>query len=222
MKLQIKLCYSVVLLVLFMACAEKKEQPKTQELIKAEPEEVVKKPEKVTRFFWRENQFDKKLDAEVSTIFIDEEFCKTISEPEKAALGFVTTFIGSECDWDGEAKDDRSNLKCKTLTALNLGYQCSDEHLGFLRKWFASDEKVLAKLQENCPTTPFTATVQETFDEIILTTKNDTIAVWFKASGVNLRELKGWSWTETNFFEIKGQGLELVKTDKSEVKMDED
>lgn len=211
----ISLIFSAVIL---MSCGEAKEpQKKLEESVQKEVLKVEKKKGKVTRFLWRENQFDKKLGSEVSTIFINEDFCKTISKPEKAALAFVATFIGSECDWDGEVKEDRSNLKCKILTALNLSYQCSENHLGFLKKSFVGDEKVLIKLRENCPTTPFTATVQETFEEIVLTTKNDTIAVWFKASGVNLREQRGWSWSETNYFKVSEQNLQLVKTDKSEV-----
>lgn len=94
-------------------------------------------------------------------MIVNEELCKTITDPERAALGFVVTFVGSECDWDGEAKDDFSNLKCKTLTSLNLGYQCSDKHPGFLRKWLRYDVKPAYELRE-CPTVPYTAGSQTT------------------------------------------------------------
>jgi hypothetical protein len=72
--------------------------------------------------------------------------------------------------WDGEYKSDRSNLKCKILNALDLGYQCSQTHLGFLKKWFRIDEKVLKRL-EDCSTIPSTSTVQNTFDKIQITQK---------------------------------------------------
>ena len=96
-----------------------------------------------------------------------------MTDPEKAALGCIATFIGSECWWDGETNNDRTNLDCKIITALGLGYQCSDEHLLFLRKWFSTDKEVLSKLEtSNCPTTPYTATSQNTFDEIKLIIQN--------------------------------------------------
>jgi len=154
-----------------------------------------------------------------SSIVINEEFCKTITEPERAALGYVATFIGNECNWDGDYTDSRSNLKCKILTALNLGYQCSEKHLGFLRQMFKNDTKVLEELKsDSCPTTPDGATIQDTFDEITLTVKGNEILVFFKASGINMREGDSWSWTETDYFQLNKDNLKLIKKDKSKVK----
>ena len=173
--------------------------------------------DKTIKILWRENKFDKEINDSINTIIINEDSCKTLSEPEIAALGFVATFIGNDCDWDGEAKDDRSNLKCKLLTALHLGYQCSETHLGFLRRWFKNDQQSL-ELLENCPTTPFTSTIQETFDEIILTVKGNNIMVFFKAYGVNIREEKSWSWTETDYFYLDNDAIKLIKKEQSKVK----
>lgn len=173
--------------------------------------------DKTVKFLWRADKYDEDLKDTFNSIFIDEDFCKTITDPERASLGYVATFIGNECWWDGEANDDRSNLKCKVLTALNLGYQCSDKHLGFLRQWFKGDKKSLEELQ-NCPTTPYTSTIQETFDEITLTVKGNNISVFFKANGVNTREGDSWSWTETNHFQLDGNNIKLIKKDKSKVK----
>jgi hypothetical protein len=108
-------------------------------------------------------------------------------------------------------------LKCKILTVLNLGYQCSDQHLGFLRKWFRNDKESLEKL-EDCPTTPYTSTIQDTFEEINLTVKENIISVSFKASGINLREQRNWSWSETDYFQFENDHIRLIKIDKSKVK----
>ena len=129
-------------------------------------------------------------------------------------MGYVVTFIGSDCDWDGERKNEGINLKCKALTALNLGYQCSEKHLGFLRKWFATDSKSLKELG-NCPTVPFTAASQNTFDYINLKVIGNKISVTFAANGVNMRSEENWSWTETNHFEFNDEHINLVKIDKS-------
>src|SRR5690606_11970975 len=101
------------------------------------------------RFLCRENIFDPKLKDTFNTIVINDNFSKTLTEPEKAAVGFVVTFVSSECDWDGVPKEDRGNLTCKALTSLGLGFQCSEKHLGFLKKWFRYDSKSLAEL-DNC------------------------------------------------------------------------
>jgi hypothetical protein len=175
---------------------------------------------KTEKFLWREKKYDNKLKGTFSTIIINEKLCKTLSEPERAALGFVVTFIGSECNWDGEAKDDRSNLKCKTLTSLRLGYQCSEEHLGFLRKWFANDNSSIKELKD-CPTTPYTASIQETFDYINLTVKGNLISVEFGANGVNMQNNDAtWSWSETDYFQVDNQSIKLIKKNKSKIKHD--
>lgn len=175
--------------------------------------------DKTVKFLWRADKYDDELKDTFNSIFINEEYCKTITDPERAALGYVATFIGNECWWDGEANDDRSNLKCKILTALNLGYQCSDKHLGFLRQWFKDDKKALVKL-ENCPTTPYTSTIQDTFDEITLKVNGNEISIFFRANGVNTREGNSWSWTETDYFQVENDNLKLIKQDKSKVKQE--
>lgn len=168
---------------------------------------IITLTDKTVKFLWRDSS---------ASIVINEEFCNTISDPEKAALGYVATFIGNECWWDGDYTDKRDNLKCEILTALNLGYQCSDKHLGFLRQWFKNDTTAIKEL-EACPTTPNTSTIQDTFDEITLTTKKNQIAVSFKANGVNMREVETWSWTETDYFQLDNDNIKLIKKDKSKL-----
>ncbi len=166
--------------------------------------------EKTVKFLWRDS---------IASIVIDEEYCKTISDPEKAALGYVATFIGNECWWDGDYTDKSDNLKCEILTALDLGYQCSDKHLGFLRQWFKNDTTA-TKALEACPTTPNTSTIQDTFDEITLTTKGNQIIVFFKASGMNMREERSWSWSQTDYFQFNRGNIKLIKQVKSKVKVE--
>ncbi|SKB91576.1 hypothetical protein SAMN05660841_03064 [Sphingobacterium nematocida] len=169
---------------------------------------------KTIKFLWREDKYDEELKGTYNLITINTEFCKTITGPEKAALAYVATFIGNECSWDGKATAGRTNLKCKILTALQLGYQCSEQHLGFLRQWFRNDEKNVQKL-ESCPTIPDGATVQDTFDEIILTVKGNQIIVSFKANGVNIREGRRWYWTQSDYFEFRENEIRWLKKEKS-------
>lgn len=216
----------IVILVLLASCGQTNNNSEKKEVVNSDSVSKTientsarnfQLTDKTVKFLWRADKYDEALKDTFNSIFIDEDFCKTITDAERAAIGYVATFIGNECWWDGEANDDRSNLKCKILTALNLGYQCSDKHLGFLRQWFKDDKKSLKEL-EGCPTTPYTSTIQDTFDEISLTVKKNKISVFFKASGVNTREGKSWSWTETNHFQVDGNNIKLIKKDESKVK----
>lgn len=163
--------------------------------------------DKTVKFLWLE----KKDGNEYLSMILNKGYCDSISDPERAALGFVATFIGNECWWDGEANVNRSNLKCTILSALDLGYQCSEEHLGFLRKWFRNDSASL-KLLEDCPTTPYTSTVQETFEEIIISTQGNEISVTYQARAINYRDDYSKTWKQTDNFILQDDNLMLVKS----------
>jgi hypothetical protein len=217
-------CISIATLVLFASCGQTnvdhKEPIKADSLVQRNnnsPPEPITLSDKGEKFLWRESRYDKKLKDTFTAIVINETLCKTVTEPERAALGFVATFVGNECNWDGEAKDDFSNLKCKILSSLDLGYQCSDKHLGFLRRWFKNDNKSLKQL-ENCPTVPYTASSQTTFDYINLNVNGNEIAIAFGANGVNMQMGESWSWTETDHFVFDKDNIRLNKKDESKVK----
>lgn len=187
----------------------------TEALVSATLVEPMTLQDRSTRFLWREKRFLEAYDATVSTIVLDTAYAGTLTDPEKAALGYVATFIGNECAWDGKATPTRSNLKCKILTALNLGYQCSGTHLGFLRHWFRGDSTALKKL-ENCPTIPDGATAQETFDHIDVTVAGNEIIVAYAVTGINTQRGKSWTWSAKDYFSFRDNRLRLMKTEKSE------
>lgn len=202
------------LLIILGSCTNKNSEQKLSELnieITTNSQSFAIKDTTV-QFLWRENIYDNIYKDSISSIVINEQYCKVIPDQVKAAIAYVATFIGNECWWDGEAKEDRSNLKCKILTALDLGCQGSEQHLGFLRKWFSNDKKALEEL-ESVPTTPFTSTIQDTFDKITVTIKGNEIIVWYSAHGFNTRENESWSWTETNHFEFDKSRIVLKQKD---------
>lgn len=172
--------------------------------------------DKKVKVLWREDQFDKELKMEINTITLNEDYLKNIHELEKAALAYVATFIGNECEWDGKVNENRSNLKCKLIIGLGLGYQCSPEHLSFLNKRFTNDTKALEKLKK-CPTTPNTATIQSTFNEIELVTnsQNQTILINYKATKINVREGSSSSYIKTGEFKYNLDQTTLIHTEKA-------
>ncbi len=173
--------------------------------------------DKKVKVLWRENQYNEALETEVNTIILNENYIKNISEPEKAALAYVATFIGNECEWDGNVNDDRSNLKCKILTSLNLGYQCSDTHKFFLRIWFKRDAKSLKNL-EICRGRHSGATIQTTFDEISIITnaQDQTILINYKVKGFNMREGTVWNYTKIDKFQYNAGTIILIDSEKIE------
>lgn len=187
---------------------------KTAYLVSAKRIKPFKLTDNKIKFLWREMQYLEDLEGDFNVIVLNEEYIKNISEPEKAALSYIATFVENECEWDGKADENRSNLKCKILWALDLGYQCSYEHLSFLRFWFRNNKDILNELK-NCPTTPDGATVQDTFDEINVEIQGNMITVFFKANGINIREGRSWSWTEKHYFEFKKNELLFLKKDIS-------
>lgn len=172
---------------------------------------------KKIKFLWRKNLYNKELKMEVNSIVLNDHYIKTITGPEKVALAYVATFIGNECEWDGQPTESRSNLRCKILDALGLGYQCSNPHLDLLRFWFRNNQDIVKEL-ENCPTIPDGATIQNTFDEINLEVKGNQIIVSFKVNGINMRESISYHWSEKHVYEFKGNELLLLKKDVSQVK----
>lgn len=175
-----------------------------------EPEQRVLSDTNIT-FAWRANIYNSQIQDSINTIFIDTAFCQTACDEERAALGFVATFIGSECFWDGNTEE--GNLKCKLNEWLDIGYQCSDKHLKFLRQWFRNDTACLNRLN-GCPLIPYTATRQTSFDEIRLSVKGSTIKVWFRANGMDLQTNENWYWTQEDTFESEDGSLRLVRSRK--------
>lgn len=180
----------------------------TEFLVDAKKLKGLELTDKKIKFLWRV------MKDEMSLIQLNDDFIKNITEPEKAALAYVATFVGNECEWDGPVGEDRENLKCKIPWALGLRYQCSHEHLDFLKSWFRNNPEVLKELAA-CPTIPDGANSQSTFDEIHLEVQGNQIIVFFKATGINLRAGKTWDWTEKHFFTFKDDHLILDEKEVS-------
>jgi hypothetical protein len=157
-------------------------------------------PESV-KIYWREQRYDETLQTTVSNPILNNHFLKHISAQEKAALGYVASRIGNACVWDGSPNADRSNLKCSILSALDLGYQCSETQLNFLKQWFAQDPNTLEQLAM-CKTIPNTATVQSMLEELHLVTDTETqtITLTYEYGQIHIREGQVLRFTKTDRF----------------------
>ena len=136
-------------------------------------------------------------------LILDEDDLATMTDPERAAVGYLATTIGTDCDWAGKGGE---NLDCKLTTALDLGYQCSARHRQYLEKWLGDDRPA------QCVKRPITAFTQTAFNWLTITTVGRKITVAYAAQGVSLQDRRSWSWEETIVFEKQpGERLELVK-----------
>lgn len=157
------------------------------------------------KVIWREDVYDPSIKASVNVIKIDENYFAGISGPEKAALGYLASTIGNECFADG----NKQNVKCKILTALNLGYQCSEESKTYLKGWFRDDAAIVSQI-ENCKPT-IASTIEKTFDEVKISSADNTIKVELKGLKLNIKESSATKWSETLTFKVDGDKLSLTE-----------
>ena len=174
------------------------------------------------QFLSRQIAYDEAVGAEVSTMVINQSYLHNITPPEKAALGFVAFDIGNECEWGYDSDGNGRVLWCRIVTALDVDHQCSDKQLSILRNWFSKDTVALKKL-ESCPTIPNTATIQTTFDEILIQNNEaeKTITVSYKVTGINVRESESWYRSQTDVFKYDSEHIVLVDSKKSDVTEDD-
>lgn len=173
------------------------------------------------QFLKRKETYDEAVGAEVSTMVINQSYLQNITPPEKAALGYIAFDIGNECEWGYDSDGNERVLWCRIVSALDLDHQCSDKQLSFLRKWFSKDTVALKKL-EPCPKIPNTATVQTTFDEILIQTdaSKKTITIDYKVTGINMREPSSWHYSQNDVFEYGVEHIVLVDSKKSDISED--
>lgn len=162
------------------------------------------------KVIWREDVYDPSLKGTVNVIKLDESYFSGITEPERAVLGYLASTIGNEC----YAETGKQNVKCKILTALNMGYQCSEENKTFLKNWFRDDASIVSQI-ENCkPTLP--STVEKTFDEVKISTADNTIKVELKGLKLNIKENSASKWGESLSFKVDGDKVTLLERTKKQ------
>ena len=213
-----------LILIVFISCQNSDTASKSVDVendtSQVKNEKVALLNDTSVHFLWRENVYDDGIKDSINTIILNESYIKKIPDSHKAAIGYIATFIGNECWWDGAMNEDRSNLKCQILTALDLGYQCSDRHIDFIKKWFSNDDKVLEEI-EQCPLIPYTATIQNTFDIIDIIQKKDTLELSFAVTQMNMRESVITSYTEKDIFKIHQNEVFLISKEMSEFEKDQ-
>jgi hypothetical protein len=205
-----RILFSLPFCVLMHACNQPSQDTQTPATnVLQNP--VIKPAEGAIKILWLEKEFDPEFDTTVEVIRLNQSYFENIDEAEKAVIGYYATFHGNECWWENNMPNEaRSNLRCKIIDALKLGYQCSDTHIGFLRKWFRTQPHLLQEL-DHCTTIPNTSTQQDSFEEIIVERKKDVFTIRFTICAQNLRDKITRCYEEIHSFRIFADAVEEIK-----------
>jgi|GEM_PF-3707301 len=159
--------------------------------------------DKKIKFFWYDNQVD-------PGTLINKEYCKTMSEPERAALGYIAMLEATL----GSIYYDKGNEECSIHSALNFDEQCSEKYKTYMQFWFRNDPESLDRII-NCYITYAEGSNICTFNEITVTVKGKTIYITFGANCSN-RDICDCNWTEKITFLADKDNIKIIDWKKSE------
>jgi hypothetical protein len=141
----------------------------------------------------------------------------TKSDGMRAILAMYALQNGAGCS---SRRDD--GIQCLLTSALNLGTQCSEQHIRLVRTWFKAElpkmsgyEKSLYQdtqhqggLESICYNTPFTATFQQVWDLIRVKQQNNHVLI--DAHGVWTAREESGSFHYQTEYEIGEDTVTLI------------
>ncbi|MFC4476780.1 hypothetical protein [Flavobacterium chungangensis] len=160
--------------------------------------------DKTVTFLWIEKEYKS---------LINEEYCKSISEPERAALGYLTTLYGTTnyCYFKKDIDNEYTMRHALNLDSENdLHYdKCTDQFMNYMQFWFRNDSKSLSEITaDNCPEAIAGGSVLYYFSEINLTVKGNKIYAYYKFISSN-----------RDIWEIVMKGKIVFLVDKDNIKL---
>ena len=146
-----------------------------------------------------------------SKFLINQEYCNTISEYERAALGYVALLNGTMNTY----YDKTTNKECTMRSALNLDNEFSDKYKNYMLFWFRNDERSLKDLKNCSPISASYkgASIYYYFQQIILKVNGNKISIFFKAEYLN-RD-RSSTWNEKIVFLVDKDNLKILEVEKS-------
>jgi hypothetical protein len=170
------------------------------------------KPEKIKIVWWQDAVAGHPEIHEGLTI--DTAYLSSAPENIKAIIAYYSARAGTECWWaNDKANENFSNLDCRHTKALGLGYQGSEAHMSLIKKWF-KNEPDLIKDVENFYNVPFTATVQNSIDNLTILINGNIVTVECVISGMNIREDTSWELKGLDVFEMNRDFIKVVSRTK--------
>lgn len=148
----------------------------------------------------------KSNDAIGTTVF-NSDYLDTMSDPERAAIGFVSAFIRT----DTGMRVNYSKGGRKLIPLLLFEQKANEKKISFLKQWFRYDKECLDKLES---ASAFCDSQKE-FEEINLIVNTDTITVLFTAKENTSEGITRWRQEDT--FKLDQNNLHLIEEKQSEI-----
>lgn len=142
-----------------------------------------------------------------NTTVFNSDYLDTMSDPERAAIGFLSAFIKT----DSGTKLNYSKAGTKLRPLLSYEQKAKEKKLSFLKQWFRYDKNCLSKLESD---ETFCDSRKE-FEEIDLTVTSDTITVLFIAKENIPGGISRWRQEDT--FKLDQNNLQLVEEKQSAI-----
>jgi hypothetical protein len=141
---------------------------------------------------------------------INKAYSETLSEHERAALGYLALLYNSLSKYD-----TATDKECTIESALNLGEPCSKQYKSFMRFLFQNDANTLKKIEECYHHSDESSSVLY-FSEIKLKVKANMIYIFFKGKGFG----QSWvcSWDGKVVFLVDKQNIKLIEKKESKPK----
>ena len=131
---------------------------------------------------------------------INKEYFKTMSEPERAAIGYITKLRHTS-----ENRDDKYTIE----NSLNLGYPCLGKYKCYMQLWFRNDAEALKTIVDCVLWDDGGQSVYAFLNEINLTVKGNKIYI----SLVNItsnRDIWDCIWTEEIIFLVDKDNIKVM------------
>ena len=125
---------------------------------------------------------------------------QNLEDSEKALITMYLFAYGNSC------QKKNNKIKCQILNYLKIKNECETTHISFLKKWFKNDKLMLIKLN-NCPFLPQNSAIQNQFETIKLSKKQDTLIIIYNIRGLNNLQEKSWNISRKDKYLIKTNSL---------------
>jgi len=140
-----------------------------------------------------------------------------VSEGMKAILAMYAFQNGAGCTGGTDEAP-----RCSFSEALDIGGQCSDQHLALVLKWFSTGMpkmsgyadsayrsiKSTEDLKPHCYRTPYTASFQTVWDLIRVTTSGKEVRIY--AHGLWRAASKSGSFSYITEYDVGGDSIEVI------------
>jgi hypothetical protein len=148
-----------------------------------------------------------KQNGTISTTLFNKDYLDTMSDPERAALGFVSAFIKTDSGMN--LNYSKGGTKLRPL--LMFKKKSNEKKIAFLKKWFRYDKKCLNELENPSAF----CNSQKEFEEIRMTVTADTIKIIFTAKEITPGRTANWRQEDT--FRLDQNTLLLIEEKQSAI-----